>query len=179
MLRLILGLIPAPLHRLAYRMASALRARWRRSLKIPVQGTRVIGFDDEGRIAFVRLSFGFAGWTLPGGGLGRSEDPIAGAAREFVEETGCTLTDPVFFGISEETSHGAPNRVHLVAGRAQGQAAADGREVVEVAFFAPDALPEPMPPRLRANLPGWITAARAADRPPGTPPPVLPQAPTG
>ena len=159
-----LRLIPAPLHRLAYRAASALRARWRRWLKIPVQGTRVIGFDEAGRIALVRLSFGPSGWSLPGGGLGRREDPIAGAAREFREETGCTLAEPVFFSISEETSHGAPNRVHLVAGQAHGRPRADGREVLEVAFFAPDALPDAISARLRADLPGWITAARAAGR---------------
>jgi 8-oxo-dGTP pyrophosphatase MutT (NUDIX family) len=173
-----LRLIPAPLHRFAYRTASALRARWRRVVKPSLRGCRVIGFDGEGRIAFVRLSYGFAGWSLPGGGLGRSENPRDGARREFREETGCTLADPVVLGISEESSHGAPNRVYIVAGDARGEAVADGREVLEVAWFPPDFLPDAMSPRLRAALPGWITAAKAADRPGEVPPPAPPPAPT-
>lgn len=174
-----LRLIPAPLHRLAYRAASQLRAHWRRWAKPKLSGTRVIAFDDGGRIAFVRLSYGSAGWSLPGGGLGRREDPLSAGRREFREETGCELTDPAMLGVSEETSHGAPNRVHWIGGRAVGHAAGDQREVLEVGWFAPHALPDEMSARLRAALPAWITAAKAADPRPPELPPAPPPAPTG
>jgi 8-oxo-dGTP pyrophosphatase MutT (NUDIX family) len=172
-----LRLIPAPLHRLGYRAASALRVRWRRVVKPKLRGCRVIAFDEAGRIAFVRLSYGPANWGLPGGGLGRSEDACDGARREFLEETGRPLVNATVVQVSEESSHGASNQVHVVTGQSTGDLVADGREVLEARWFAVDALPETLSERLRRELPGWITAARAADRR-TTPPPAPHPAPT-
>ena len=48
--------------------------------------------DDRGRILFVRHTYGDrAAWELPGGGLGRREEPAAAVRREMREELGVAL----------------------------------------------------------------------------------------
>lgn len=49
----------------------------------------VVRYEDE--VLLVRHAYGAAGWGLPGGGLGRSEDPLEGGVREVREETGIRL----------------------------------------------------------------------------------------
>lgn len=151
-----LHLIPARLHRSALRLAHALRKRWWRLRKPRLRGCRVLALDGEGRVLLVRHAYGSGKWMTPGGGLGRRETPVAGACRELREETGCVLIDAVDLALAEEPLHGATNAVHVVAGRTVDVPRADGREIVEAAFFAIDALPGDMPPPLRAALPGWV-----------------------
>ncbi len=98
---------------------------------------------------------------LPGGGLERGEDAMCAAVRELREETACPLDDPVQIATIEETIHGAGNTVHVIAGWTQGTPRADGREILEAAFFALHQLPEAMPDPLRQGLPGWITTRKA------------------
>lgn len=156
-----LYLIPAPLHRTGLRIAHAIRVRWWRIRAPRLAGCRVIALDPEGRVLLIRHSYGSDRWMPPGGGLGRGEDPVAAALRELHEETGCRLEHALALDLSSEDLHGAANHVHIVAGITRDVPLADGREIIEAAFFAPDALPHAMPPRLRAQLPGWITAASA------------------
>ncbi len=172
-----LHLIPAPLHRLAYRLADALRRRWWRIRRPRIRGCRVLAFDTTGRVLLVRHSYGPGKWMPPGGGLRRGEDPLLAGPRELREETGCRIEDAWQVTMVEEPLHGATNVVHVLAGRIIGTPKPDGREVVELAFFAPDALPEPMSDRLRRDLPGWLTAARAGRPAPAPPPPSPPPSP--
>jgi 8-oxo-dGTP pyrophosphatase MutT (NUDIX family) len=161
----VLHLIPAPVHRVALRLANATRVRWWRLRKPSIRGCRVVALDPENRVLLVRHSYGNRRWYLPGGGIGRDERPIDAAVRELAEETGCALAEPWLVAVYDETLSGAANRVHIVAGRTEDAPKADGREIVAVGFFAPDALPEPMSPHYAQRLRGWITAAAA-----GTPP---------
>jgi len=156
-----LHLIPAPLHRTGLRLAHALRKRWWRLRKPQLRGCRVLALDGGGRVLLVRHAYGSGKWMAPGGGLGRREDPVAGARRELREEVGCALADPVELILSEEPLQGATNVVHIVVGRTSDVPRADGREIVEAAFFALDALPANMPPPLRAAISGWVEAALA------------------
>ena len=103
---------------------------------------------------------------LPGGGLKRGEDALSAAAREFAEETGCALDEPREITVAAEPLFGAVNRVHVIVGTCIGIPRADGREIVAVEFFAPEALPADCAQGLRDALPGWLTAAGAAS-PPG------------
>jgi 8-oxo-dGTP pyrophosphatase MutT (NUDIX family) len=164
-------LIPRPMHRALYRLAHSLRRVWWRLRRPRVTGCRVLAFDGEGRVLLVRHSYGTHNWMAPGGGMRRREDPLRAAARELREETSCTLADAWRLTTVEEPLHGATNVVHLIAGAAIGTPAPDGREVIEAAFFAPEALPRPMSDLLRRELPGWLTAAKAG-RP--APPPAAP-----
>ncbi len=154
-------LIPAPLHRVGLRLAHALRRRWWRIAQVKLHGCRVLAFDDEGRVLLIRHSYGSGAWMMPGGGLARNEDPVAGALREMAEEVGCTLTGARLFAVEDEPLYGTVNRVHLVTGRIVGTPQEDGREVIALGLFQPDALPERLSPALSARMADWIAMAQA------------------
>ena len=169
-----LHLIPKPLHRCAYRLAHALRRVWGAVRRPRISGCRVLAFDGEGRVLLVRHSYGSGNWMAPGGGLRRDEDPLLAGPRELAEETGCGLAGVWQVALVEEPLKGATNVVHVLAGDAVGTPVPDGREVIEAAFFAPDALPARMSALLRRDLPGWLKAAKAGRPASDLPPPCLP-----
>jgi ADP-ribose pyrophosphatase YjhB (NUDIX family) len=136
-----LHLIPAPLHRALLRLAHRLRKRWRRLAKRPTAGVSVIAIDDAGRVFLVRHGYGSGRWSLPGGGLGRREDPQACARREIREELGCALEQVMLAAQFDEVLHGAPHRAFVVTARFAGEPRVDGREVIDSGWFALDALP--------------------------------------
>lgn len=147
-----LHLIPAPLHRLALRLAHATRRRWWRIARPRITGASVIGLDEAGQVLLLRQTYGPRGWVLPGGGVARGEDPAQAAAREFREETGCEPIDLHHVGIATENLQGASNEVHLFTARIHGEPQADGREVAELRLFAPGALPADASPSVRRRL---------------------------
>jgi 8-oxo-dGTP pyrophosphatase MutT (NUDIX family) len=153
-----LHLIPAPLHRRLYRVAYWARSLWWRTLRPTVHGCRVVALDSQGRVLLIRQSYGSSAWVTPGGSIDRGEDPVATAGRELGEETGCTLADARKVSQLLERPLGAHNVVHVVVGRASGTPVPDGREVDEARWFALDALPPDISPRIAAELPGWIAA---------------------
>lgn len=172
-------LIPAPLHRSGLRLAHAARKLWWRVRRPRFSGVRVLALDADGGVLLIRHSYGSGKWMLPGGGLTRGEDALAGAARELFEETACRLAQPVLVEEVEEPLSGATNCVSVVAGWTADAPRPDAREVLEARFFALDRLPEAMPEDQRARLPRWITAAKAARQRDAGPPPSPPPAPTG
>ena len=157
-----LYLIPAPAHRMALRLAHSLRLRWWKIRRPRLSGCRVLAIDSENRVLLVRHAYGSGKWMVPGGGLRRGEDALAGGQRELEEETGCKLQFAMRLDLVEESLSGAINTVHIVAGLTLDSPVADGREIVEVCFFALQALPDNLPARLRESLPEWVTAAIAA-----------------
>lgn len=156
-----LRLIPRPLHRVLLVQAHRVRLVWWRIRKPLLLGCRVLAFDGEGRILLVRHSYGSGRWMLPGGGIGRGEEPLLAALRELAEETACALEDPRELAVIEEPLAGTVNRVHVITGRARGVPKGDGREIVAAEFFAPDALPPNLAEQLQRNLVDWIRTARA------------------
>lgn len=154
-----LHLIPAPLHRASLRLAHAVRRRWWRLAKVKLNGCRVLAFDHAGRVLMIRHSYGSGNWMLPGGGIDRGEDPLAAAVRELREECGCQLDQPRLFAVVDEPLYGTVNRVHLVAGLANGTPRGDGREVIELGFFSPARLPQPLSPALAARMAEWLESA--------------------
>lgn len=147
------------MHRALYRIAHRSRLLVWRVRRMSVQGVRVLALDGQGRVLLVRHSYGSGTWMLPSGGLRRGEDPLEAAARELAEETGCVLANARLVLVIEEGLRGATNRVHVITGTAQGIPRADGREIVDTAFFALDALPEPISERVLERLEAWITLA--------------------
>jgi ADP-ribose pyrophosphatase YjhB (NUDIX family) len=137
-----LRFIPAPLHRAMLPMAHRARHHWRRIFRLPVAGVSLVIVDEQDRLLLVRHSYGRPVWALPGGGLGRGEDPEQAARREMREELGC---DPLWIGLAgivRGTISGAPHSAHVFAASITGDFRPDGREVITAQFFALDALPE-------------------------------------
>lgn len=98
----------------------------------------------DGHILLVRQAYRRR-WGIPGGLLQRGEDPAVAARREVFEEVGIAveLLGPPAVVVDPE-----PQRVDLVY-RARpvtmsevGEARPTSPEIVEVGWFAPDALPE-------------------------------------
>ena len=89
----------------------------------------------------VRHSYGSSKWSLPGGGLGRGEVAIEGAIRELGEEAGCGLSDARLLACFEEKVRRTTVRVSVVGGWIEGYPVADGREILETAFYASYELP--------------------------------------
>lgn len=82
-------------------------------------------------------------WDLPGGFLEEAEEPLAGLAREFREETGLDVTPAGWLGTHVEPYGGA-----FVLGltwlvRAEGEPR-PADDVEELRFFGPDELPGEM-----------------------------------
>jgi len=153
-----LHLIPPPLHRRLYRIAYWARSLYWRTVRPTVHGCRIVALDEAGRVLLIRQSYGPRHWLTPGGSVESGEDPVTTAARELDEETGCSLADPRKVTELLERPMGAYNVVHVVVGRAGGTLRPDQREVDEAHWFALDALPADVSPRIAAGLPGWIAA---------------------
>lgn len=136
-----LHLIPAPLHRALLRVGYRVRKRWRRWTRPETAGVSVIALDEAGRVFLVRHAYGSGRWSLPGGGLGRREDPHDCAHREMREELGCLLEQVELAAQFEEVLHGAPHRAFVFTARFAGEPRPDGREIIDAGWFALDALP--------------------------------------
>ena len=136
-----LHLIPAPLHRVLYRLADRTRRVWWRIRKPRGRGVHVVVFNEAGRVLLVRHSYGPAVWAVPGGGVGRREDPAAAAAREMREELGCELAQLVAAGPYEADELGLRSEQIVFAARLAGEPVADRREIVAVEWFDPANLP--------------------------------------
>lgn len=147
---------------MALRCAHAARKLWWQVRRPDIAGCRVLVFDEDDRVLLIRHSYGHGGWMLPGGGLARGEEPLAAAAREVREETGCTLANAYTVTVLVEPLWGARNTVHIVAGDTADPPRPDRREVMSAAFFAADALPENLAGVMQRHLAEWITAVKAA-----------------
>jgi len=98
----------------------------------------------DGHVLLVRQAYR-NGWGVPGGLLKRREDPGVGARREVFEEVGIAVE---LIGAPAVVIDPDPQRVDLVY-RARplslsevGEARPNSPEIVEVGWFAPDALPQ-------------------------------------
>jgi 8-oxo-dGTP diphosphatase len=137
------------LHRMAlraYRSMPTMVRRWLVRLiapKFTVGSTAVIERPD-GHILLVRQSYRNR-WGVPGGLLKRGEDPSVGVRREVFEEIGLAIE---LVGPPAVVVDAVPQRIDIVF-RARpvslahlGDVRPSSPEIVEVRWFAPDALPE-------------------------------------
>jgi len=149
------SLLPAPLHRILLPLAHRLRHRWRLWRKTPLAGVSVIITNLGGDVLLLKHSYGPDVWSLPGGGLGRGEDPLAAARREVREELGVELSriEPII--TLEEEISGSPHTAHIFAGVCDRQPQPDRREVIVARFFPSHSLPEPLGNHTRARIAAW------------------------
>lgn len=149
------NLLPARLHRALLPLAHGLRHRWRRWRKVQIEGVSIIVTNLSGDVLLLRHSYGPPVWGLPGGGLGRGEDPLACARRELHEELGIALARLELVTVLEEELSGSPHTAHVFTGVCDRQPKPDGREVVEARFFPSHSLPEPLGRTTRARIAAW------------------------
>ena len=119
--------------------------------------------DPEGsrrEVLLVRHSYR-PGWCLPGGGLKRGEAPLACLARELREEVGLTLTEPPrlhhiymqpWYGMVDYPILFEVDGDRGVSGTARMMG---GLEILELGWFAIDALPAEADPSVFRRLAEW------------------------
>jgi len=114
----------------------------------PTVGVAVIVLDDQGRILLGRRSPGssYPGhWCIPCGHVEWDEDVRAAAMREFFEETGLIVEVGAVAAVHSNVHNPRQHTVGIwffgqpVSGTLQA-----GDDLDQVAFFALDALPEPL-----------------------------------
>ena len=151
-----LARLPAPLHRLALKLAHALRLAWWSVRRPELHGCNVIASDRQGRVLLVRHSYQSPGkWMLPGGGMARGERAEVAAERELLEEAGCRLAEARCFAVEVVGLAGASNHIHLVAGVTADEPRPDLREILAAEFFRVDALPDTITNTARARIERW------------------------
>jgi 8-oxo-dGTP pyrophosphatase MutT (NUDIX family) len=118
-------------------------------------GALVIVRRPDGRILLVRQSYR-PDWFLPGGLIKRGEEPHAAARRELAEEAGVELAavdGTLATFVDTEIRAVTVFCGATVDDRSAGDARPRSREILEVGWFAPDALP-PINEELERGLRG-------------------------
>ena len=135
-----------------FRLAQRLMM-WGIRVSVPRQriGVAMVVFDEQGRVLMLRHVFHpYTPWGLPGGWLGRNEDPRDGVLRELKEETGleATLEEPVDVAYSN-----APPHVGVIyRGRIRPGRVTLSPEILEAGWFMPDSLPGPLRPSVQRAI---------------------------
>lgn len=108
-------------------------------------------FDEAGRILCVHQRYAGEMWTTPGGRLEVGEAPEAALVREVREETGLIVMVEHLIGV-----YAKPYNDDIVllfrATRVRSTPWAPDAEIGEWAYFARDALPQPMRPTAQRRI---------------------------
>jgi ADP-ribose pyrophosphatase YjhB (NUDIX family) len=121
-------------------------------------GVRGIVQDAQGRILFVRHSYGSRRWFLPGGGGNGSESADESMLREMREETGLEVGISRLVGVYLWLDAYKRDTIFLFECELLGgELQIDGGEIVDAAWFPVDALPEPLNPGTRSVLGDWAS----------------------
>ncbi|MCP5081532.1 MAG: NUDIX domain-containing protein [Alphaproteobacteria bacterium] len=130
--------------RILYRILSRLVLHpWFRLTRGLTLGVRILVQNPQGHILLVRHTYS-PGWLLPGGGVERGEIAIEAAAREVLEETGVSVTQPLkLIDVYNNDAIFPGDHVLLYLGQTDSPASQKGNlEIAEARFFAPTELPE-------------------------------------
>lgn len=126
-------------------------------------GVALVAFNEAEQVFMMRHVFHpTAPWGVPGGWLGRGESPAEAALRELKEETGLTaVLGPATYTIYDEN----PPHIGIVfLGQLQPGPITLSAEIMEVAWFSLDDLPEKMLPHMRQAIHSTITYHRLLRR---------------
>ena len=144
----------AALGRLAYRVAYRLLQAWAAVARPHFRGVKCVLRDGDGRVLFVRHTYGRReAWEIPGGGARRGEPAEDAARREAREELGAVVAVWERLAVVDGTWHG--RREHLEVFGAPwpgGPVRRDPVEIAAVAWFSPAEPPAPLGPSTRLAL---------------------------
>lgn len=118
--------------------------RWSRLRRGLTLGVKAVVIDPAGQVLLVRHSY-LPGWHLPGGGVEVGETAESALARELAEEAAVTPAGPVrLHGLLLNLALARRDHVavYVVEHFEQGHADVPNREILEIGFFPPGALPE-------------------------------------
>lgn len=135
-------------------VAHRFRKLWWRKIKPQTLGVKVLVWNSRNELLLVKPSYADT-WQIPGGGVKRFEHPAAAAVREIREETSVVLDESKLElqDIFISTHEGKSDCVILYAVKDVLQIpVADGAEIEETSFFAPDALPINVAPSVVRRL---------------------------
>jgi ADP-ribose pyrophosphatase YjhB (NUDIX family) len=118
---------------------------------MPTVGVFAAIFDEQRRILCVKLNYGPLSWTTPGGRVEDGESPVAALIREIHEESGYHAQVEHLVGV-----YAAPFKDDIVLMMTARLIGSDGwqpnDEIAQIGFFAREALPEPMNPRVQRRI---------------------------
>lgn len=168
---------PPVLRRAAHRLFRALPPGIRNRLVRALTPNYTVGAVTlvrarDGALLLLRQPPGW-GWSLPGGLLGRREDPARGAARELAEETGITVAPDQLVPASPNARIN-PNAQQidvvftLTVDRDATPLTIDPVEVLEAGWYAVDDLP-PLTVATARTLAAYGLGPYAGYGPDGTP----------
>jgi ADP-ribose pyrophosphatase YjhB (NUDIX family) len=132
-------------------------AAWYASVPKLALSANAVLRDPEGRVALVRNTYR-DGWSLPGGVVDDNEPPADACVREVREELGHEVQGPARLLAVQwaERGEGPVQFLSLTfdVGVCQDPSALrpQEEEIAEIAFFAPDELPEGLRPFMRARM---------------------------
>lgn len=126
---------------------------WWRISRGATLGVRVVAIDPAGRVGLVRHTY-VPGWHFPGGGVEKGETVQEAAVRELTEETGASLIGDLMLKSVHANHRYFPNdHVLVFLGRVEDPPARPRcREIAQVQWSPPDALPEHTAPSVPARL---------------------------
>ena len=103
---------------------------------------------------------GYGLWCLPGGFVNDDEDPADAAARECLEEIGVAVELTGLIGVYHIAKSDAPSMIGIAyRGRVvDGEVPIAGSEMLEVAVFSSDALPELAFPSHQSVIGEYLTS---------------------
>lgn len=119
----------------------------------------------QGKLLFIRNSYGNHGWTFPGGAKKRDESPEAGAIREAKEEVGITISSAKYIGSYYNSRQFKRDTVYCFLARIEdARVSLDPQEVVEFRWFKLHEVPEWHSQSLIDILPLYIASTNSVPR---------------
>ena len=122
-------------------------------LRLRTRGVKVMLFNEDGEILLIRNSYGNRDlFVLPGGGIGRRENPAAAATREVMEEVGLEVTGLTLVATYRSGAEGKRDSICLFQGRASGVPRTDSIEIDEAGYYGLNDLPTNVSPATRRRI---------------------------